>query len=113
ARRREVFAAPFASAAGPQLSAPAVLAPAQIGSLAEEAGIDPSEERVLGVGDGAVRYRAELEAAGVEVPPDGAPEHLLRAGAICRLGLAATPAADYQLVLPDYLRRPDAELTLD
>ena len=104
ARRKEVFAAPFAAPEGPQLEPPAVLAPALVAELA------PGP--VPAVGDGAVRYRTELEAAGLEVPPDEAPEHLLRASAVCELGLAAEPAADYQLVVPDYLRRPDAELTL-
>lgn len=104
ARRREVFAAPFQGPEGPQLADAAVLAPARIGEVAAAA--------VLAVGDGAVRYRAELEKAGLEVAPDDAPEHLLRAGAVCDLGLGAEPAANYQLVVPDYLRRPDAELTL-
>lgn len=104
ARRKEVFAAPFATPEGPQLEPPTVLAPALAAELAPRP--------VPAVGDGAVRYRAELEAAGLEVPPDEAPEHLLRASAVCELGLAAEPAPDYQLVVPDYLRRPDAELTL-
>jgi tRNA threonylcarbamoyladenosine biosynthesis protein TsaB len=110
ARRREVFAAPFAEPSGPQLAPPAVLVPAQIGGVLEASGL--AGGRVLAVGDGAVRYRAELLAAGTQVPPEDAPEHLLRASAICELGLAAEPVRDYQLVVPDYLRRPDAELTL-
>src|SRR5690348_2326080 len=58
ARRREVFAAPFAAPEGPQLAPAAVLAPAQIGSLLEAPAL--AETRVLGVGDGAQRYREEL-----------------------------------------------------
>src|SRR6185437_6488245 len=104
ARRKEVFAAPFAAPDGPQLEPATVLAPGLVAELVSGP--------VPAVGDGAVRYRAELEAAGLEVPPDEAPEHLLRASAVCELGLAGEPAADYQLVVPDYLRRPDAELTL-
>jgi tRNA threonylcarbamoyladenosine biosynthesis protein TsaB len=110
ARRREVFAAPFAAPEGPQLAPAAVLAPAQIGALLEAPAL--GETRVLGVGDGAQRYREELTAAGIVVPPEDSPEHLLRASAICELGIAAEPVSDYQLVVPDYLRRPDAELTL-
>lgn len=103
ARRGEVFAAPFASATGPQLAPAAVLAPDLVGELVgEDAGA---------VGDGARRYRAELEAAGLDVAPDDAPEHLLRAAAICELSLGLEPAG-FQRVVPDYLRRPDAELTL-
>ena len=104
ARRKEVFAAPFAGPQGPQLEPPSVLVPALVAELLPEP--------VPAVGDGAVRYRAELEEAGLEVAPDEAPEHLLRASAVCELGLAAEPGGDYALVVPDYLRRPDAELTL-
>jgi tRNA threonylcarbamoyladenosine biosynthesis protein TsaB len=111
ARRREIFAAPFAGPDGPQLAPAAVLEPAAIGGLAAIAAAG-GEAGVAAIGDGAVRYRDELEAAGLAVPADGEPEHLLRAGAVCELGLVADPAADYQLVVPDYLRRPDAELTL-
>jgi tRNA threonylcarbamoyladenosine biosynthesis protein TsaB len=105
ARRGEVFAAPFAAPAGPQLTPEAVLAPERAGELAGE--------DAVAVGDGAKRYRAELEAAGLEVPPDDSPAHLLRAAAVCELGLERDPAGPgFQAVVPDYLRRPDAELTL-
>jgi tRNA threonylcarbamoyladenosine biosynthesis protein TsaB len=110
ARRREIFAAPFATPGGPQLALEAVLAPARAGELLATAGLEG--EAVTAVGDGAVAYRTPLEAAGLTVAPDGAPEHLLRAAAICELGEAAPAAGDYQLVLPEYLRRPDAELSL-
>jgi tRNA threonylcarbamoyladenosine biosynthesis protein TsaB len=90
ARRGEVFAA--------------VYSPGE-GGLAEG-------ERPVGIGDGAVRYRAELEAAGIHVPADSAPEHLLRGVAIAELGVTA-PSVGYGDVLPDYLRRPDAELALE
>jgi tRNA threonylcarbamoyladenosine biosynthesis protein TsaB len=104
ARRGEVFAAPFASPAGPQLAPAAVLAPDRVGELAGE--------DAVAVGDGARRYRSELEAAGLEVPPDEDAAHRLRAAAVCELGLELDPSGDYQSVVPDYLRRPDAELTL-
>lgn len=104
ARRGEVFAAPFGSPEGPQLAPAAVLAPELLGELAGE--------DAVAVGDGAKRYRAEVQAAGIEVPRDDAPEHLLRARAICELGLEIDPSGDLQSVVPDYLRRPDAELTL-
>ena len=109
ARRREVFAAPFAAPDGPQLAPEAVLAPALLGELLAAAGLEG--EPVVAVGDGAVRYRQQLEAAGLAVAPDDGPEHLLRAAAICELGAAAPAGGDYQLVLPEYLRRPDAELS--
>jgi tRNA threonylcarbamoyladenosine biosynthesis protein TsaB len=61
----------------------------------------------LAVGDGAVRFRGPLEAAGALVPPDEDGAHRLRAEPVCRLGAAATPT-DRDALLPDYLREPDA-----
>jgi tRNA threonylcarbamoyladenosine biosynthesis protein TsaB len=58
------------------------------------------------VGDGAVRYRPQLEAAGAEVPPDGDRVHLPQA----RLHAAlAREFGDADLVEPIYVRLPDAE----
>jgi tRNA threonylcarbamoyladenosine biosynthesis protein TsaB len=109
ARRREVFAAPYSRADG-LLAEQRAIAPAEIATLLDAAGLGAA--RPLGVGDGAVRYRAELEAAGVEVPPEDSELHLLRAGAVCEFaGDAAT--GGYAEVLPAYLRRPDAELALE
>jgi len=101
ARRGEAFVAAYRD--GVELIAPAVCAPAALGALAASAGDD-----ALAVGDGALRYRAELEEAGVEVAPEGSGLHSLGAGAICRLALAGVAAA----ALPDYLRAPDAEIAL-
>ncbi len=61
------------------------------------------------VGDGALRYRAELEAAGAEVPPDGSELHLPRARFHAQLARDFGPA---ELVEPLYLRVPDAEKAL-
>lgn len=58
------------------------------------------------VGDGAVRYRLQLEAAGAEIPADGDLVHLPRA----RLHAAlAREFGDADLVEPIYVRLPDAE----
>ena len=66
-------------------------------------------KRPLAVGDGAVRFRAELEASGARIPPDADPRHRLYARHVCRLAgdAAAEPLAE---IKPTYLRRPDAEL---
>ncbi len=64
----------------------------------------------LCVGDGAVRYRALLEAAGAEVPPDASELHLVRARFHARL---ATDFGSAELVEPLYLRIPDAEKALE
>ena len=60
------------------------------------------------VGDGAVRFRAELERAGVGVPADGSSVHRISAAPLCRLGAVGEPAERDRL-LPDYLREPDAK----
>jgi tRNA threonylcarbamoyladenosine biosynthesis protein TsaB len=86
----------------------------------EPLAIDPAElaERLAGrrewgrtamlaVGDGAVRFRAELERAGVAVPADSSRAHRVSALMVCRLGRAREPA-DRDAVLPDYRREPDA-----
>jgi hypothetical protein len=84
AKRREVF-----------VPGPRALPPAEIE-------LEPG--RVC-VGDGAVRYRDVLEAAGAEVPPDDDERHLPRAR------FHALLARDFgaaDLVQPIYVRAPDA-----
>jgi hypothetical protein len=58
------------------------------------------------VGDGAVRYRGELGAAGAEIPPDRDLVHLPRARFHAQLAL---DFVDADLVEPIYVRAPDAE----
>jgi len=58
------------------------------------------------VGDGAVRYRPQLEAAGAEIPPDDDIVHLPRARFHA---LLAEQPGDADLVEPIYVRLPDAE----
>lgn len=65
---------------------------------------------MLCVGDGAVRYRALLEAAGAEVPPDASELHLVRARFHALLATDFGPA---ERVEPLYLRVPDAEKALE
>jgi tRNA threonylcarbamoyladenosine biosynthesis protein TsaB len=68
------------------------------------------EPGMLCVGDGAVRYRALLEAAGAEVPPDTSELHLVRARFHA---LVATDFGSAERVEPLYLRVPDAEKALE
>ena len=63
----------------------------------------------LCVGDGAVRYRDVLEAAGAEIPPDDDERHLPRARFHAALARDFGPA---DAVEPIYLRVPDAEHAL-
>ena len=87
ARRRELFAL---------VEEPLVVAPAA----------PPVESGRTYVGDGAVRYRDVIEAAGGSVPPDDSELHLPRARFHAQL------ATDFGLpdqVQPMYLRVPDVD----
>jgi tRNA threonylcarbamoyl adenosine modification protein YeaZ len=84
AKRREVFVA------GPRAVEPAAL---------------EIERGATYVGDGALRYRELLEAAGAEVPPDDDERHLPRARFHAAL---ATGFGPVELVEPLYVRLPDA-----
>ncbi len=90
ARRREVFVLQ---------GEPRVLAPADL-DLAAGA---------LCVGNGAVRYRAVLEAAGAAIPPDEDERHLPRARFHAQL---TTDFGLAEAVEPLYLRVPDADKTV-
>jgi tRNA threonylcarbamoyladenosine biosynthesis protein TsaB len=94
ARRGEVFAAAYPG------FGPAALKPAELAAR-----IQPG---TLTVGDGAVRFREELERAGAAIPADDSPLHRVSALQICRLG-AQAEAADRDALLPDYRREPDAK----
>jgi tRNA threonylcarbamoyladenosine biosynthesis protein TsaB len=85
ARRREIFALPN----GPVCTKPADL---------------PVAPGRLCVGDGAVRYRDVLEAAGATIPSDDDPRHVPWARFHVQLADAAPGPAE-----PIYLRVPDAE----
>jgi tRNA threonylcarbamoyladenosine biosynthesis protein TsaB len=104
ARRGEVFASAYRhhrTTMEPIAITPAGLAERVAGR--REWGRSP----MLGIGDGAVRFRAELERAGVAVPADSSRAHRVSALMICRLGRAREPV-DRDALLPDYRREPDA-----
>lgn len=94
ARRGEVFAAQA------RRFEPVALAPA---ALAERLAAGTPA-----VGDGAVRFRAELEVAGAAIPADGSSLHRVSALHVCRLGAQGVPT-DRDALLPDYRREPDAK----
>ena len=62
------------------------------------------ERGAVFVGDGALRYRRVLEAAGASVPPDGSELHVPRARFHAFLARDFGPA---ELVEPIYVRAPD------
>jgi tRNA threonylcarbamoyladenosine biosynthesis protein TsaB len=104
ARRGEVFAAMYRHHR--ETMEPVAIAPAELATrlaARREWGRSP----MLAIGDGAVRFRAELERAGVAVPSDGSRVHRVSALMICRLGRAREPV-DRDALLPDYRREPDA-----
>lgn len=110
ARRGEAFAAAYRGAA--ELLAPHALVPQDLGLALERLRERVPGEAWLAVGDGALRFREPLEEAGASVPADASPLHRVSAKAICELALAV-PAERIEAVLPDYVRRPDAELAFE
>lgn len=101
ARRGEVFAAVLRDG-NERADAPIVCGP---GALGRELGPLAGP---LAAGEGAVRFRSELEAAGIEVLPDEDPVHRLPARHIAALAERVGAGAPED-VKPLYLRRPDAE----
>ena len=101
ARRGETFAAAYA---GPQeLMAPAAMPPAALVQAVARLSASP-----VAVGDGAVRFRADLQAAGAAIPADESPLHRVAGRQLGGLAAASDPAA-LDAVLPHYLRPPDAQ----
>jgi len=118
ARRGEAFAAAYGASDGGslvELCSPGALAPEDLASVVTQAERLAGEQPApwLAVGDGAIRFRAHLELAGVAVPDDASALHLLSGQAICDLGACAPAVASYEEIVPDYRRRPDAEIALE
>jgi tRNA threonylcarbamoyladenosine biosynthesis protein TsaB len=112
ARRGEAFVALYHGGLGLTTEAvaePRALRPEQLESLPVRSGDGLGW---LGVGDGAVRFRGYVEALGVAVPEDSSPLHRVDAEVLCELASAA-PGGTPETVLPDYCRRPDAEIALE
>lgn len=103
ARRAEVFAALF-DCDGVEVWEPCVISADEL-----QTRIESLPEPPVAAGDGSLRFRAELEAAGAEVPPDADPAHRLSARHVCALAGGAGRARPED-VRPIYLRRPDAEV---
>jgi tRNA threonylcarbamoyladenosine biosynthesis protein TsaB len=102
AKRDEVFAALYEGEA--EVWEASVGSPGDLADRLRDKGA-----QVIAVGDGAVRFRSELEASGAEIPADDDGAHRVRARHVCLLatGAEAGPLAE---IKPTYLRRPDAEL---
>ena len=101
AKRGEVFAALYAGEE--RRWAPFTAPPEAVAVRLHEQGLT-----ALAAGDGSIRFRGVLEAAGIGAPPDGSGAHVVRALHVCRLA-ARVADAPPEAVLPDYLRAPDAK----
>jgi tRNA threonylcarbamoyladenosine biosynthesis protein TsaB len=101
ARRSEAFAALFTN--GDERWPPFVTPPDELGDRVR--GLDRAP---LAAGDGALRFAAELEAAGATVAPPESSIHRIAAADVCAVGETAIEAPTDQ-VQPLYLRPPDAK----
>lgn len=100
ARRGEAFTA-ITDPAGELVAAAAATRPEDLAALVA------AHAPVVAVGDGAVRFRSELERAGADVPPDDSELHRLDPAALARVA-RGVPAAERDTVVPEYVRAPDA-----
>ncbi len=113
AKRSEVFSCAYAANGG-RTGSP-------VRSLTEEFVTEPAAitgklgdikaVRCTAAGDGAIRYGAELREAGIRVLDEEASSKMVKGRNICRLALVSETVA-IEKVVPNYLRLPDAELTL-
>jgi tRNA threonylcarbamoyladenosine biosynthesis protein TsaB len=123
ARRGETFAAAYLPAEEQvsdrdstpprELVPPRALAPADLGEILHD--VTANGENVMGwvaVGNGAVLCHDTLQSLGVRVLADDSPLHRVSGEAICALAASGLAQA-IDTVLPDYRRRPDAELALE
>jgi tRNA threonylcarbamoyladenosine biosynthesis protein TsaB len=106
ARRGEVFAALY-DRHGEEIWSPLVAAPEPLAKRLAELDSTP-----LAAGDGALRFAAELDAAGAAVAPPGDEVHRVAARHVCALGEGATEASP-EAIGPLYLRPPDAKRWLE
>jgi tRNA A37 threonylcarbamoyladenosine modification protein TsaB len=111
ARRGEVFAAGWATedvahATAVPLLEPRPLAPEALAETMAAAG-----RAWLAVGDGAVEFRTALERSGARIPGRDSGRNRVSAVQHCRLATGLAPV-DPDGVQPEYLRLPDAEITL-
>jgi tRNA threonylcarbamoyladenosine biosynthesis protein TsaB len=106
ARRGQAFAALYGTE-GRELWPPFVAAPEQLAERVRSLPLSP-----VAAGSGALRFRAELEAAGAEILAGSGSAHRVSGRQVCLLGETGAPVpADS--IRPIYLRPPDAELWLE
>jgi tRNA threonylcarbamoyladenosine biosynthesis protein TsaB len=106
ARRGQAFASMFGPG-GEERWEPLVASPEELVERLKGLAQTP-----LAAGSGALRFRGELEAAGVEVLRDADSAHRVWARHICRLAEGGAPSPP-EAIQPIYLRPPDAQLWLE
>jgi tRNA threonylcarbamoyladenosine biosynthesis protein TsaB len=111
ARRGEAFAAAWAAGDAVRPAAEPLLASVALTPEALAHAVAALPPGAVTVGDGAIRFRDELAAAGAVVPADDSAAHRVDAAVHARLAAVMEPDAR-DAVLPAYLRLPDAELAL-
>ena len=84
-----------------------LLEPCALGPEALADAVAAAGPGVRAVGDGALRFREQLERAGAAVPADAEAVHRISAGPLCRLAAEGSPT-DWSALVPDYRREPDA-----
>jgi len=109
ARRGEVFAAGWRVGRGERLDEPAIM-PRALEPEGAARNLD-KHPAALVIGNGAVKFRPILERSGASIPEDESRLHEVSALHHCRLALGA-PLGSPELVRPEYLRLPDAEIAL-
>jgi tRNA threonylcarbamoyladenosine biosynthesis protein TsaB len=105
ARRGEAFAALLDEDS--ELWPPFVAPPEQLADRLREL-----DRPCLAAGDGALRFAAELEAAGATVAPPGHPIHRVAGRHVCAVGEAVAEEPPDQ-IQPLYLRPPDAKTWIE
>jgi len=107
ARRGELFGALYEEGIQrwePFAAAPDALVSRVQTELGEEA------RRLVAVGNGSLRFREDLESAGLAVAAPGSMSHAVSALALCRLAVSVEPVSPEALI-PLYVREPDAIAT--
>lgn len=111
ARRGEVFAAGWATAEARQAGAQPLLSPRALAPAALAEVMAQDGRTWQAVGDGAVEFRSALAPSGAWIPERDSGRNRVSAVEHCRLAAGLAPGVP-EGVQPEYLRLPDAEITL-
>jgi tRNA threonylcarbamoyl adenosine modification protein YeaZ len=111
ARRGEVFAAGWAAADAARADAAPLFSQRALAPEALAQAMRADGRAWLVVGDGAVEFRAALEQAGTRIPEPDSQLNRVSAVEHCRLACALRPEPP-EGIQPEYLRLPDAEISL-